>query len=68
MNSLIQKSTFDFLKSLKRNNNREWFKKNKERYLDAQTNMIQWVDALILEMNKHPSANRNWKREPVSNL
>lgn len=53
MNSLIQKSTFDFLKSLKRNNNREWFQKNKEHYLHAQTNMIQWVDALILEMNKH---------------
>jgi len=29
---MIQKSTLDFLKALKKNNNREWFEKNKDKY------------------------------------
>jgi uncharacterized protein (TIGR02453 family) len=49
----IEKSTTDFLKSLKRNNNREWFQRNKGRYLQAQSNMVGWVDALIQKMNRH---------------
>ncbi|MFM8913690.1 MAG: DUF2461 domain-containing protein [Flammeovirgaceae bacterium] len=49
----IEKSTLDFLKALKRNNNREWFQNNKDRYLQAQSNMVAWVDALIQEMNRH---------------
>lgn len=53
MNPLIERSTFDFLKSLKRNNYREWFQKSKDRYLRAQSNMVQWVDGLIAAMNQH---------------
>lgn len=49
----IEKTTFTFLQSLKRNNNREWFQKNKERYLASQLNVIHWLDELIAEMNKH---------------
>jgi uncharacterized protein (TIGR02453 family) len=49
----IERSTLNFLRSLKRNNNREWFQKNKERYLHAQTNVIHWLDALITEVSKH---------------
>lgn len=49
----IEKSTLDFLKALARNNNREWFQKNKDRYLLAQQNTIAWLDRLIAEMNKH---------------
>lgn len=49
----IEKSTFDFLKALAKNNNREWFQKNKERYLASQLNVIQWLNALLAEMNKH---------------
>ena len=49
----IEKSTFTFLQSLKRNNNREWFQKNKERYLASQLNVIHWLNALLAEMNKH---------------
>jgi uncharacterized protein (TIGR02453 family) len=52
-NNLIEKSTFNFLKGLAQNNNREWFQKNKERYYSAQQNMISWLDDLITEMNKH---------------
>ena len=49
----IEKSTVDFLKALARNNNREWFTKNKARYVHAQQNTIAWLDTLIAEMNKH---------------
>ena len=52
MNS-IQKSTFKFLSDLKKNNNREWFEKNKEsRYKPAHKNMYQFMDSLIAEMKK----------------
>ena len=49
----IDKGSFDFLKDLAQNNNREWFNANKERYLAAQANMVAFADALIAEMNKH---------------
>jgi uncharacterized protein (TIGR02453 family) len=49
----IEKSTLDFLKALKRNNNREWFQKNKERYTSSLENVATWLDELIAEMNKH---------------
>src|SRR5688572_5791462 len=50
---VIEKSTYDFLKALNRNNNREWFQRNKNRYQVSQENMICWVDALIEKMNGH---------------
>lgn len=50
---MIEKSTFEFLIKLKRNNNREWFQKNKQLYLTAQANVASFIDQLILEMNKH---------------
>ncbi|MBI1769815.1 MAG: DUF2461 domain-containing protein [Bacteroidetes bacterium] len=53
MKIVIEKSTFDFLKGLKRNNNREWFEKNKKIYLEAQANVSTWVNQLIHEMNRH---------------
>ena len=49
----VQKSTFDFLKKLSRNNNREWFTVHKEEYIKAQQNAIEFVDALISKMNVH---------------
>ena len=51
--SVIQTSTISFLKRLAKNNNREWFEKHKDEYLQAQQNLISFVDALIAEMNKH---------------
>jgi uncharacterized protein (TIGR02453 family) len=50
---IIQKSTFDFLKKLSKNNNREWFAAHKEEYVNAQQNAIEFVDALISKMNGH---------------
>jgi len=49
----IDKSTFDFLKALARNNHRNWFQKNKARYVQAQQNIMDWLDVLIAETNKH---------------
>jgi uncharacterized protein (TIGR02453 family) len=44
---MIQRSTFDFLKGLKRNNNREWFAKNRSRYEDALYDFHVFINALI---------------------
>jgi uncharacterized protein (TIGR02453 family) len=53
MKSVISNATFDFLRKLNRNNNRDWFQKNKNSYLEAQKNVTEWVEQLIQEMNKH---------------
>ncbi|MBT1703762.1 DUF2461 domain-containing protein [Chryseosolibacter indicus] len=50
---VIQKSTFDFLKKLSVNNNREWFASNKAKYEGAKENAEQFIDALIAKMNEH---------------
>ena len=44
---MIQKSTIDFLSALKKNNNRDWFEKNKDKYLAAKQNVEDLVNALI---------------------
>ncbi len=44
---MIEKSTLDFLKTVKKNNNREWFDKNKEKYLAAKQNIDVMTHALI---------------------
>ncbi len=49
----IDKTTFDFLKSLTRNNNREWFNAHKAAYVQAQENVIRFLDALLHKMNLH---------------
>ena len=49
----IQTSNLDFLKLLKKNNNRDWFNAHKERYLKEHENIVTFADALLFEMNKH---------------
>lgn len=49
----IKKDSLHFLIDLHKNNNREWFNANKERYLGAHGNIVDFVDALLAEMNKH---------------
>ena len=44
---MIQPSTLDFLKKLKKNNNRDWFEKNKNAYKEAQADVEQCVTAII---------------------
>lgn len=46
-------SSLDFLKKLKRNNNREWFNKNKERYLYEKEQIEAFAAALLAELNSH---------------
>jgi uncharacterized protein (TIGR02453 family) len=43
----IQKSTLDFLKKLKNNNNRDWFLENKTEYLAAKKNFESFVQEFI---------------------
>lgn len=49
----VKKDSLEFLKDLSQNNNREWFNKHKNRYTEAHENIIAFIDALIVEMNKH---------------
>lgn len=51
MSANISPKTFDFLKKLSQNNNRDWFNENKNLYTEAQGNIIQFLDGLILEMS-----------------
>ena len=51
--SIIPISAFSFLKSLKKNNNRDWFTKHKDAFLIEQNYIEQFADALLYELNKH---------------
>lgn len=44
---MIKASTLSFLRDIKKNNNRDWFEKNKEKYLLAKENVATLTDALI---------------------
>lgn len=48
----LQKETFQFLKILKDNNNREWFAANKDKYLAANEDFIGFIASLIKEVAK----------------
>ncbi|WP_317898866.1 DUF2461 domain-containing protein [Aurantibacillus circumpalustris] len=49
----ILPSSFEFLKLLKKNNNRDWFNAHKERYLIELETVENFAEALLREMNKH---------------
>ena len=49
---MIQRHTYDFLKDLVENNNREWFQANKERYDAARENVIDFTAELLKLMHK----------------
>lgn len=48
----IAKDTFQFLRELKENNDKEWFTENKPRYEAAKTNFEKFIDELIKEISK----------------
>ena len=50
---VIPVSCLTFLKSLKKNNHREWFIKHKETFSEQQTYIETFADALLHELNKH---------------
>ena len=49
---MIQPHTFDFLKELIENNNREWFQANKGRYEAARENVIEFTTGWIKQLHK----------------
>jgi len=49
----IQKASIDFLKTLGKHNNRDWFTAHKEKYTDAHNNIIDFASSLLGEMSKH---------------
>ncbi len=44
---MIATATLTFLKDIKKNNNKEWFDKNKDKYLKAKENVAETVDSLL---------------------
>ncbi len=48
----IPASALDFLKLLKKNNNRDWFNAHKERYLEELEHLVRFADAVLKELNK----------------
>jgi uncharacterized protein (TIGR02453 family) len=48
----IKKSTLTFLSELKKNNDRDWFKKNQESYTDAKLNFENLVQNIILKITE----------------
>lgn len=62
----ISKRTFQFLKDLTANNNRDWFQDNKPRFLEAKTEFEAFIDALIAEISKFdPSIGHHTGKECV---
>jgi uncharacterized protein (TIGR02453 family) len=47
----INKSTLEFLSDLKKNNDREWFLKNRSRYLEVKANYECFIQAVINEIS-----------------
>jgi uncharacterized protein (TIGR02453 family) len=52
MSKEIPLSSINFLKELKKNNNRDWFNKRKERYLKERESIIEFADDLLALMKK----------------
>lgn len=52
----ITKNTFQFLKELKQNNNRDWFLENKPRYEEVKKDFEVFIDALIAEISRFDSS------------
>ncbi len=49
---MLHPNTLKFLKSLDKNNNREWFEKNKNLYEAAKADFNKWVENIIVEAQK----------------
>lgn len=49
---MIEQSTFQFLKDLQSNNNRDWFNDNRKRYETARDNFAGFIEELILDIQK----------------
>lgn len=52
MKAQLSSSVFDFLKKLKKNNDRDWFNANKKEYLSVNENVISLADCVLAGLNK----------------
>jgi uncharacterized protein (TIGR02453 family) len=50
---LIPATSLDYLKTLKENNNRDWFNENKEAFLKQQSLIENFADLLLKELHQH---------------
>lgn len=48
---MLKKTTFDFLRELAENNNREWFAKNKPLYEAAKEDLYELIAPLITALS-----------------
>jgi uncharacterized protein (TIGR02453 family) len=62
---VIEKQSLDFLKTLSKNNNRDWFNDHKNKYNEARCNLIDFADALLSEMNKHDNIETSSGKESL---
>ncbi|MEO5571451.1 MAG: DUF2461 domain-containing protein [Bacteroidia bacterium] len=53
---MLQKSTLDFLKALQKNNDRDWFEKNRAKYEVAREDFTEFVNTLITELSKQDAS------------
>ena len=53
---MLQKSTIQFLRDLKNNNNREWFQDNKKHYQAALADFTNFVEQLLAGISKFDSS------------
>jgi len=51
--TIVQQSTFNFLKDIEKNNNREWFTANKPIYVEEQKKLLSFYTALEEKLNEH---------------
>lgn len=52
-NVIIPESSFTFLNKLKKNNNRDWFNEHKDQFIEEQSHIEKFADALLIELNSH---------------
>ncbi len=57
----ISKNTIQFLKEIKKNNNREWFARNKPRYEQSKAEFEIFIDALIAKIAEYDAGAANIK-------
>ena len=53
---MINKATLDFLSKLSKNNNRDWFEKNRPAYEAAKLNFKEFIDDLLVATSKFDPA------------
>ena len=49
---MIDQSTFKFLAVIKKNNQREWYHTNKDRFKDANQNFIDFIAMLLFRISE----------------